>query len=71
MALPNGLRDGEKRTRDTVDIANDPDAAFGGPEARTQLERKLLRKLDLRMSILVVIYILNHVRLYPGYYPES
>ncbi len=41
----------------------DPDADFGGYEARRKLERRLLRKLDLRMSILVVIYILNYVRL--------
>ncbi|KIP07693.1 hypothetical protein PHLGIDRAFT_127467 [Phlebiopsis gigantea 11061_1 CR5-6] len=39
----------------------DPDTEFGGREARQRLERKLLRKLDLRMSILVVIYILNYV----------
>jgi hypothetical protein len=38
------------------------DEDFGGHEARVKLERKLLRKLDLRMSILVVIYILNYVR---------
>lgn len=39
------------------------EAEFGGREARLDLERKLLRKLDLRMSILVLIYILNYVRL--------
>ncbi|KAG1806862.1 MFS general substrate transporter [Suillus plorans] len=39
----------------------DPDAEFGGSAARKELERKLLRKLDLRMSILVLIYILNYV----------
>ncbi|KAF8272071.1 major facilitator superfamily domain-containing protein [Lactarius quietus] len=37
------------------------DAEFGGKEARLRLERKLLRKLDMRMSILIVIYILNYV----------
>lgn len=37
-------------------------ADFGGPRAREQLERKLLWKLDKRMSILVLIYILNFVR---------
>jgi len=30
---------------------------------RDDLERKLLRKLDLRMSIIVVIYTLNYVSL--------
>lgn len=39
----------------------DPDAEFGGTEARRRLEKKLLWKLDLRMSILVFIYILNYV----------
>ncbi|KDQ64273.1 hypothetical protein JAAARDRAFT_117826 [Jaapia argillacea MUCL 33604] len=37
------------------------DAEFGGSEARKEMERKLLRKLDLRMSILIVIYILNYI----------
>lgn len=36
---------------------------FGGTEERKKLEKKLLRKLDMRMSILIVIYILNYVRL--------
>ncbi|KAH7930098.1 MFS general substrate transporter [Leucogyrophana mollusca] len=39
----------------------DPDAEFGGTEARKKLEKKLLLKLDIRMSILVVIYILNYI----------
>lgn len=37
------------------------DEEFGGHEARKKLEKKLLRKLDARMSILIVIYILNYV----------
>jgi hypothetical protein len=43
--------------------AEQAEAEFGGPEARLNLERKLVRKLDMRMSILVLIYILNYVRL--------
>ncbi|KDQ64290.1 hypothetical protein JAAARDRAFT_683372 [Jaapia argillacea MUCL 33604] len=39
----------------------DGDAEFGGHAARMEMEKKLLRKLDLRMSILIVIYILNYV----------
>lgn len=39
----------------------DTEAEFGGREGRLTLERKLLRKLDMRMSILVLIYILNYV----------
>ncbi|CAE6472001.1 unnamed protein product [Rhizoctonia solani] len=37
------------------------DAEFGGTEARRALEKRLLRKLDLRMSILIFIYILNYI----------
>lgn len=43
-------------------IEEDSNAEFGGTEARKALERKLLLKLDLRMSIMVIIYILNYVR---------
>ena len=44
-------------------LLDTPDDDFGGPENRALLEKKLLMKLDIRMSILVVIYILNYVRL--------
>lgn len=37
------------------------DDVYGGTEARKALEKKLLFKLDLRMSILIVIYILNYI----------
>lgn len=37
------------------------DADFGGTDARLKLERRLLWKLDIRMSIMVIIYILNYV----------
>lgn len=47
---------------DTKPKRIDLDAEFGGPEARKKLERRLLWKIDMRMSILVVIYILNYVR---------
>lgn len=46
-------------------INEDPDAEFGGAEARKQLERKLLWKIDLRMSIMIIIYILNYVGFIP------
>ncbi|KAG2143398.1 MFS general substrate transporter [Suillus bovinus] len=39
----------------------DVDAEFGGIEARNKLERRLLWKLDLHMSMLVLIYILNFI----------
>ena len=39
---------------------------YDGPgDARKKLEKKLLRKLDARMSILIVIYILNYVSFQP------
>jgi len=41
--------------------AADPDAEFGGTEARRALEKKLLWKIDLKMSILIVLYILNYI----------
>ena len=50
----------EHHGRDS-ETALDPDAEFGGTEARKKLEKRLLSKLDARMSILVVIYILNYV----------
>jgi hypothetical protein len=66
----------EHHSRD-YEAALDPNAEFGGTEARKGLEERLLRKLDARMSILIVIYILNYVshnfwmsfRLYGNAYP--
>lgn len=43
------------------ELSTDIDAEFGGTEERKRLEKKLLRKLDMRMSILIIIYILNYV----------
>ena len=40
---------------------SDLDAEFGGAEARKKLEKKLLRKTDIRMSILIIIYIFSFV----------
>lgn len=37
----------------------DSNAEFGGTEARARLESSLLKKVDARMSILILIYILN------------
>ncbi|KAH9977701.1 MFS general substrate transporter [Lactifluus volemus] len=42
-------------------LLSDVEAEFGGREARLKLEQKLLRKLDMRMSILVLIYVLNYI----------
>lgn len=55
-------KDAEKVPERYDPNAEDPDAEFGGTEARIALEKKLVWKVDLRMSIMVVIYILNYVR---------
>jgi len=63
MASPtNSTRKDLEDSRQDTANADDPDAEFGGIEGRRALERRLLWKIDLRMSILVVIYILNYVR---------
>ncbi len=46
---------------DDKHVYEDPDAKYGGHEARLKLEKKLLLKVDIRMSILIFIYILNYV----------
>ena len=66
-----GFEHGHSHTHDVGhhhrhDVEADPqhlgDEEFGGHEERKKLEKRLLRKLDARMSILIVIYILNYVR---------
>lgn len=52
----------EKGLEPSKDTSEDPHAEFWGTEARKALEKKLLLKIDLRMSILILIYILNYVR---------
>jgi hypothetical protein len=39
----------------------DSDAVFGGSVERARMEKHLLRRLDARHSILIIIYILNYV----------
>lgn len=41
---------------------DDSFAEFLESEERVRMEKNLVRKLDMRMSILVIIYILNYVR---------
>ena len=57
------------QAQDEIDIngypessAEDGDRAFGGHQARKDLEKRVLRKIDIRMSMLVLIYILCYVR---------
>lgn len=40
-----------------------PNAVFDGPERKKQVEKKLLRKLDYRVTFLLLVYILNYVSL--------
>ena len=70
-ASPKALVD-DKVSSDGVPISelqvnnpedDDEDVEFGGRQARLELERKLLWKLDCRMSIMIIIYILNYARL--------
>jgi hypothetical protein len=58
-------QDVDLRDNENVPSDDDPDAEFGGHEQRKIMEKKLVRKLDLRMSILVIIYILNYVSFSP------
>lgn len=39
--------------------SDDTRASFGDAELREKLERNLLRKLDTKLSILILIYVLN------------
>ncbi|KAJ7576928.1 MFS general substrate transporter [Mycena floridula] len=62
--MSNLLHDSEKqheKRADSLDEETDPDAQYGGHEARLVLEKKLLRKIDARMSIMIFIYILNYI----------
>ncbi|KAA1466512.1 MFS general substrate transporter [Dentipellis sp. KUC8613] len=64
--MPSSIKSIDKSVLEEVQMENAPtpsalDVEFGGTEARKKLERKLLRKLDARTSILIVIYILNYI----------
>lgn len=62
MASPQSVEEKEVENGEVEHVDDDADAAFGGYAERKKLERKLLWKLDCRLSILMVIYILNYVR---------
>lgn len=54
--------EGENVSKDPYKVSSrDIDAEFGGTEERKKMEKKLVRKIDARMSILVVIWILNAI----------
>jgi len=46
-----------------------PDTVFGGSERRRQVEKKLLRKLDYRLTFLLLIYIMNYVS-FPSFFSD-
>ncbi|KAI4520838.1 MFS general substrate transporter, partial [Schizophyllum commune Loenen D] len=60
-SIEKKLEEGAIAREKEIKEAEDPDAEFGGTERRKKIERKLLLKIDLRMSIFIVIYILNYV----------
>lgn len=60
----------EHHNRDSG-TASDPDAEFGGTEARKKLEKRLVFKVDIRMFIIVIIYILNFVSYIIRIAPQS
>ena len=41
----------------------DGDAEFGGTRERKRMEKKLIRRLDMRLALIVVLYLLNYVNL--------
>lgn len=43
------------------DVDNSPNSLAPGSAYRKKVERRLVWKLDLKMSLLVVIYILNYI----------
>ena len=43
----------------------DDDAEFGGLEERKRMEKKLVRMLDTRLTIIVILYLLNLVGFSP------
>lgn len=53
--------DDESERRYSHDALNGDDAEFGGHEERKRIEKKLLRKIDLRVSILIVIYMYDNI----------
>ena len=45
----------------SMHIRHHPDTVLGGSERRRQVEKKLLRKLDYRLTFLLLVYIMNCV----------
>ena len=45
-----------------IDSALEPHVSFGESKDQRSLERQLVRKLDLRISMLLVLNMLNNVR---------
>ena len=58
--MSQNSRDAEKDSRFSASAPSvDGDAEFGGPEERKRMEKKLIRRLDMRLTIIVVLYLLN------------
>ena len=46
------------------------DAEFGGPEERKRMEKKLVRMLDVRLTIIVILFLLDSVGFSPSCFIE-
>ena len=51
----------EEYTRSSDIEVNTPDTGLGGVKRRSQVEKRLLHKLDLRISLLVLLILMNSV----------
>lgn len=58
------LKDDNEDEPSSVGGSTLADDEWGSVEARQEMERNLVWKLDKRMSILILIYILNYVRVH-------
>jgi hypothetical protein len=68
--LKNDYDENERVSTTNERLDADVDAEFGGSAERAKMEKRLLRKLDIRHSILIVIYILNYVGRLQLYVPS-
>ena len=63
--MPQDHHDNEKHPRVSASAPSvDGDAEFGGTRERKRMEKKLIRRLDMRLALIVVLYLLNYVNLF-------
>ena len=57
----------EKHPKASANVSSvDGDAEFGGPGERKRMEKRLVRRLDMRLTLIVVLFLLNYVNLHPS-----